>query len=310
MPLTSGRIQDPYSLRGIPQIHGGVFDALNPTRATLEIEINAATDNPLIFSGDDDEEAVLSGGNFHGHPLALACDAAKIAVASLGTISERRIHILVDGEDRGLPPCLVAEPGVNSGNMIAHYMSAGLVAENRVLAPPSSVDSIPVSGGIEDVNTMGATAARHYRQIVAEIIEEMIPEVAERHFARFCDVYCEEGYFTLAETEQILRAGLDSGLLPKLISISTRIPARRRLRRRSAACRSIISTTRRRRNPRSWPKREWLACRCLQRFVRSVEAAMVHHILDRCCNIGRYLGRHCGFLLSMSVAGSPANDGF
>jgi len=169
LPLTSGRIQDPYSLRCIPQIHGGVLDALKPTRATLEIEINAATDNPLIFAGDVDEEAVLSGGNFHGHPLALACDAAKTAVASLGTISERRINILVDGEDRGLPPCLVAEPGVNSGYMIAHYMSAGLVSENRVLAHPSSVDSIPVSGGIEDVNTMGATAARHYRQIVANV---------------------------------------------------------------------------------------------------------------------------------------------
>jgi VCBS repeat-containing protein len=166
-------------LRCIPQIHGGVLDALKPTRATLEIEINSVTDNPLIFSGDNDEEAVLSGGNFHGHPLALACDAAKIAVASLGTISERRINILVDGEDRGLPPCLVAEPGVNSGYMIAHYMSAGLVTENRVLAHPSSVDSIPVSGGIEDVNTMGATAARHYRQIVANVETVLASPVAK-----------------------------------------------------------------------------------------------------------------------------------
>ena len=168
LPLTSGRIQDPYSLRCIPQIHGSVFDALKPVRATLEIEINAATDNPLIFP-DHDDEAVLSGGNFHGHPLALACDAAKTAIASLGTIAERRINLLVDGEDRGLPPYLVAEPGVNSGYMIAHYMAAGLVTENRVLAHPSSVDSIPVSAGIEDVNTMGATAARHFRQIVANV---------------------------------------------------------------------------------------------------------------------------------------------
>ena len=165
-PTRSGRIQDPYSLRCIPQIHGAVHDALRPVRETLSIEINAATDNPLIFAAD---EAVLSGGNFHGHPLALACDSAKLAVATLGTIAERRLNLLVDGEDRGLPPCLVKEPGVNSGYMIVHYLAASLVAENRVLAHPSSVDSIPTSAGIEDVNTMGATASRHFRQIVANV---------------------------------------------------------------------------------------------------------------------------------------------
>lgn len=170
LATTSGRIQDPYSLRCIPQIHGAVLDALRPIRETLAIEINAATDNPLIFA---DDEAVLSGGNFHGHPLALACDSAKLAVASLGTISERRLYLLVDGEERGLPPCLVKEPGVNSGYMIVHYLAASLAAENRVLAHPSSVDSIPTSAGIEDVNTMGATASRHFRQIVANV-ETMI----------------------------------------------------------------------------------------------------------------------------------------
>jgi histidine ammonia-lyase len=165
-----------------------VLDALRPVRATLEIEINSATDNPLIMPGDDghDQDAVLSGGNFHGHPLALVCDSAKIAVASLGTIAERRINLLVDGAERGLPPCLVAEPGLNSGYMIAHYASASLVAENRVLAHPASVDSIPTSAGIEDVNTMGTIAARHFREITANV--ETIIAAEALCAAQACDL--------------------------------------------------------------------------------------------------------------------------
>jgi histidine ammonia-lyase len=179
----SPRIQDPYSLRCVPQVHGAVHDAVRPLRATLEIEVNAATDNPLVFAEDG---AVISGGNFHGHPLALALDAAKLAVASLGTMVERRIALLVDGAERGLPPCLAAEPGLNSGYMIAHYLAAGLVAENRVLAHPSSVDSIPTSAGVEDYNSMGATAALHFRRVVANV--ETVVAVEALCAAQACDL--------------------------------------------------------------------------------------------------------------------------
>ncbi len=179
----SKRIQDPYSVRCVPQVFGAILDLLRPLRGALAIEVNSATDNPLIFADDD---AVISGGNFHGHPLALALDAAKTAVASLGTISERRIALLVDGGDRGLPPFLIREPGVNSGYMIAHYLTAGLVTENRVLAHPSSVDSIPTSAGIEDYNSMGANAARHLRLVVRNV--EQIVAVEALCAAQACDL--------------------------------------------------------------------------------------------------------------------------
>jgi histidine ammonia-lyase len=178
----SRRIQDPYSIRCVPQVYGAVRDALAPLRATLEIEVNAATDNPLVF-GDG---AVISGGNFHGHPLALGCDAAKLAVASLGTMVERRVALLMDGGERGLPTMLVAEAGVNSGYMIAHYLTAGLVAENRVLAHPSSVDSIPTSANVEDYNSMGSVAARNFRQVVANV--ETIIAVEALCAAQACDL--------------------------------------------------------------------------------------------------------------------------
>ncbi|MGH2533440.1 MAG: histidine ammonia-lyase [Thermomicrobiales bacterium] len=178
----SKRLQDAYSIRCIPQVYGGITDALAGPRRAVEIEINAATDNPLLF----DDGSVISGGNFHGHPLALGFDAAKIAVASLGAIVERRIALMVDGEVRGLPPCLVPDAGLNSGYMIAHYLTAGLVAENRVLAHPSSVDSIPTSAGVEDYNSMGATAARHFRQIVTNV--EMVVAVEAICAAQACDL--------------------------------------------------------------------------------------------------------------------------
>ena len=183
--ITVGRIQDPYSLRCVPQVYGAIKDALGPLRATLEIEANAATDNPLVFDAGDEGE-VVSGGNFHGHPLALGCDAAKTAVASLGTMVERRIALLVDGGRHGLPPCLVREPGINSGYMVAHYLAAGLVAENRVLAQPASVDSIPTSAGVEDYNSMGATAALHFRRVVANV--ETIVAVEALCAAQACDL--------------------------------------------------------------------------------------------------------------------------
>lgn len=180
---TAKRIQDPYSVRCVPQVYGAIRDGLRPLRHALEIELNAATDNPLVFPDDD---SVISGGNFHGHPLALPMEGAKVAVASLGTIIERRVALLVDGEEYGLPAFLVANPGLNSGYMIAHYLTAGLVAENRVIAHPSSVDSIPTSANIEDYNSMGMTAARHLRQIVDNV--EKVIAVEALCAAQACDL--------------------------------------------------------------------------------------------------------------------------
>jgi len=153
----SGRVQDAYSLRCVPQVHGASRDALGYVRRVLETEINSVTDNPLIFP---DAGAAISGGNFHGQPLALAMDFFGIAVAELANISERRQARLVDGSLSGLPPFLVENSGLNSGFMIAQYTSAALVSENKVLAHPSSVDSIPTSANQEDHVSMGAYSAR------------------------------------------------------------------------------------------------------------------------------------------------------
>jgi histidine ammonia-lyase len=152
-----GRVQDAYSLRCVPQVHGATRDALEYVRKTLETEINSVTDNPIIFTEDG---VAISGGNFHGQPLALAMDFFGIAVAELASISERRQARLVDTSLSGLPPFLVEDSGLNSGFMIAQYTSAALVSENKVLAHPSSVDSIPTSANQEDHVSMGAFSAR------------------------------------------------------------------------------------------------------------------------------------------------------
>ena len=152
-----GRVQDAYSLRCVPQVHGATRDALEYVRRTLETEINSVTDNPIIFTEDG---VAISGGNFHGQPLALAMDFFGIAVAELASISERRQARLVDTSLSGLPPFLVEDSGLNSGFMIAQYTSAALVSENKVLAHPSSVDSIPTSANQEDHVSMGAFSAR------------------------------------------------------------------------------------------------------------------------------------------------------
>jgi histidine ammonia-lyase len=167
------KVQDPYSLRCVPQVHGAVRDALDHLRRVLDVEMNAATDNPLIFPGggvaDADAAAtggglVISGGNFHGEPIALALDFAKLAVAELGAISERRIALLLDGRlNGGLPPFLARESGLNSGMMMLQYTAAALASENKVLVHPASADSIPTSANQEDHVSMGATAARHAR---------------------------------------------------------------------------------------------------------------------------------------------------
>ena len=153
------RVQDAYSIRCIPQVHGASWQVLGYVKEKIEIEMNAATDNPLIF---DDGDTVVSGGNFHGQPIAFAMDFLKIGVAELANISERRIERLVNPQlNEGLPPFLSSEPGLQSGAMILQYSAASLVSENKTLAHPASVDSIPSSGNQEDHVSMGTIGARH-----------------------------------------------------------------------------------------------------------------------------------------------------
>ena len=158
------RVQDAYSIRCIPQVHGASWQVLNYVKEKLEIEMNAATDNPLVF---DDGDTVVSGGNFHGQPIAFAMDFLKIGMAELANISERRIERLVNPQlNEGLPPFLSPEPGLQSGAMILQYSAASLVSENKTLAHPASVDSISSSGNQEDHVSMGTIGARHAYSII------------------------------------------------------------------------------------------------------------------------------------------------
>lgn len=157
------RVQDAYSLRCIPQIHGASKDAINYVKNIVSIEINAATDNPLIFA---DQDHVISGGNFHGQPMALAMDFLGIAVSELANVSERRIERLVNPQLNDLPAFLTKKGGINSGFMITQYAAASMVSANKVLAHPASVDSIPSSANQEDHVSMGTTAARKARMIL------------------------------------------------------------------------------------------------------------------------------------------------
>lgn len=173
----SDRVQDAYSLRCAPQVHGPARDTLQFVRAVIEREINAATDNPLLVG----EEGVLSGGNFHGEPVGLAADYLGIALAEIGAISERRVYRLTDGKlNGGLPPMLVDSPeaaGLNSGLMMPQYTAASLVLENQTLSQPDSVHSLPTSGGQEDHNANAMTAARHLQQILANCAHVLAVEV-------------------------------------------------------------------------------------------------------------------------------------
>jgi histidine ammonia-lyase len=160
------RVQDAYALRCMPQVHGAVRDALNHARQIVEVEINSATDNPLVFA---DAQEVISGGNFHGEPVSLALDYAAVAVADLATISERRVERLVNPSLSGLPAFLSPHPGTNSGLMIAQVTAAALIAENNVLAHPASVFTLPTSANKEDHVSMGMTAALKLAQIVKNV---------------------------------------------------------------------------------------------------------------------------------------------
>jgi histidine ammonia-lyase len=159
-----GRVQDAYSLRCMPQVHGAAREVLSFTGSVLGIEINAVTDNPIVFPESGD---LLSGGNFHGEAPALALDALAMAAAEIASISERRIERLMNPALSGLPPFLTRDPGVNSGLMMAQVTAAALVSENKVLCHPASVDSIPTEAGQEDHVSMGPWAARKARTVVA-----------------------------------------------------------------------------------------------------------------------------------------------
>jgi histidine ammonia-lyase len=164
-----GKVQDPYSLRCMPQVHGASRDALAWAREVLSRELNAVTDNPLVFVGEGGAD-VVSGGNFHGQPLALALDLAAMAAAELANISERRVEQLVNPAlSSGLPPFLAPHTGLDSGFMIAQVTAASLVTENKVLCHPASVDSIPSSAGREDHVSMGATSASKCARVVANV---------------------------------------------------------------------------------------------------------------------------------------------
>jgi histidine ammonia-lyase len=170
------RVQDPYSLRCVPQVHGAARDALDQLRRVLDIELNSATDNPLVFpeGGNVPVDAlatgnglVISGGNFHGEPVALALDYAKLGLAELGAISERRIALLLDPRlNDGLPAFLGSSSGLDSGLMIVQYTAAALASESKTLAHPASADSIPTSANQEDHVSMGSIAARNALKVL------------------------------------------------------------------------------------------------------------------------------------------------
>jgi histidine ammonia-lyase len=161
-------VQDAYTLRCVPQVHGAVRDAVAYGRWVIDIELNAVNDNPIIFVEDDGQAEVISAGNFHGEPIALAMDYMKLAITELGNMSERRIARLVDADSNGavLPMFLTENGGLESGLMMAQYTAAALASENKVLAHPASADSIPSSANVEDHVSMGATAVRQLAQLL------------------------------------------------------------------------------------------------------------------------------------------------
>ena len=166
------KVQDPYSLRCVPQVHGASRDALGHAIGVVEREINSVTDNPLVFANGD----VLSGGNFHGQPIALSLDYAAMALAELASISERRTYLLLEGHD-GLPRLLMRETGINSGFMVPQYTAAALVSENKVLCHPASVDSIPTSLGQEDHVSMGSISALKLLEVFQNVEQVLAIEM-------------------------------------------------------------------------------------------------------------------------------------
>jgi histidine ammonia-lyase len=168
-------VQDAYSLRCSPQVHGAVTDTLDHMEAVLVREMGSVVDNPIVFPESGD---VLSGGNFHGQPLAFVLDFATIAASELASISERRTNRILDPvRSRGLPAFLAADPGLNSGYMISQYVQAALVAENKILAHPASVESIPTSGGQEDHVSMGWGAGKKLLEVLDNVKRVLAIEI-------------------------------------------------------------------------------------------------------------------------------------
>jgi histidine ammonia-lyase len=163
------RVQDPYSVRCTPQVHGAVRDSLAQARETASVELNSATDNPLVFVTENGTGDIISGGNFHGQPLAMAADQVAVALATLGGISERRIEQMTNPLTSMLPAFLTPEPGLNSGLMIAQVTAAALTSENKALATPHSVDSISTSGNQEDYVSMGMSGARRLARMLENL---------------------------------------------------------------------------------------------------------------------------------------------
>jgi histidine ammonia-lyase len=170
-----GKVQDPYSFRCIPQVHGAARGVLEHVRSVVENDLESVTDNPLVFD-DNGEVDVISGGNFHGEPLALAMDYLAMAAAEVASISERRIEKLTNPAQSGLPPFVTKDSGLNSGFMIPHVVAAALVSENKVLCHPASVDSIPTSADKEDHVSMGPIAARKARRVIEQGFEVLAIE--------------------------------------------------------------------------------------------------------------------------------------
>ena len=208
------KVQDAYSLRCSPQVHGASWDTFAYVDNVIKVEMNSSTENPLIFP---ESEEFLSGGNFHGQPLALACDFLSIAIAELANISERRIERLVNPQLSGLPAFLIEDGGLNSGFMIAQYAAASLVSENKVLSHPASVDSIPTSANKEDHVSMGAFAARKCRDIVANTEEVIAIELlcAAQAIDLFTNTKAGDG--TLAAYE-VIRTSVDYMKEDRLLS--------------------------------------------------------------------------------------------
>ncbi|MBU1696214.1 MAG: histidine ammonia-lyase [Proteobacteria bacterium] len=209
------RVQDAYTLRCSPQVHGASWDAFAYVDNVIKVEMNSSTEYPLIFP---ESEEFLSGGNFHGQPLALACDFLGIAIAELANISERRIERLVNPQLSGLPAFLVEDGGLNSGFMIAQYAAASLVSENKVLAHPASVDSIPTSANKEDHVSMGSIAARKCRDILANTEEVIAIELlcAAQGIDLFTNIKAGDG--TMAAYE-VIRSRVDYMKEDRILSI-------------------------------------------------------------------------------------------
>ena len=218
------RLQDAYSLRCIPQVHGAVRDAIEYARRVLEIEMNSATDNPLVFAEDNE---VLSGGNFHGQPLATALDLMAIALTQLGGISERRIDRMVNPLTSDLPPFLAGHPGLESGLMLTQVTAAALVSENKILAHPASVDSIPTSGNKEDYVSMGMAAALKLRQVAANVTSVLAIELLTASHALDCLAPLETGRLALQAKRLVERVspplGGDRVYAPEIAKLAEQV---------------------------------------------------------------------------------------